>query len=169
MIMKDIPEYEGLYAITDEGQVWSYRSQKFIKPFLSGPKKYFKVRLHNKGAQKTFYIHRLVALAFVPNPEGKSTVNHIDNDIYNNNWSNLEWVTTRENVVYSMEKGTRKIFSKIRCVETGEVYKNCADAARAMGVHRYTINCAVLGQVKTAAGYHWERVKKDENETSQSK
>ena len=155
--MKDIKGYEGLYAITEEGQVWSYRAQKFLLPFTS-TNGYLIVVLSLNGEQKHFRIHRLVAEAYIPNPLNKPEVNHLDENKTNNHVSNLEWATTKENIQHSARKGVRKNFSKIRCVETGAVYKSCSAAARAVNLHPYSINSVVNGKQKTAGGYHWERV-----------
>lgn len=166
--MKDIKGYEGLYAVTSCGKVWSYRSKKFLKAYESGGG-YLKVSLQGTdGGRKQVYVHRLVAEAFVPNPEGKGYVNHLDENKKNNVPSNLTWVSQQENVIYSMV-AKPKIFSQIRCVETGEVFNSCVDAAAWAGVHRYAINSAVNGKAKTSAGYHWERVLQNEKEISQSK
>ena len=93
--MKDIPGYQGLYAITPQGKVWSYYSKKFLKetPNQYG---YLKVTLFKKGfPKKCVYIHKLVAITYIPKPisDQELTVDHIDRDHLNNNVSNLRWVT----------------------------------------------------------------------------
>ena len=69
--MKDIKGYEGLYAITSCGKVWSYRRKKFLK-LRADQDGYLLVNLYNKGKPKGCLVHRLVAEAYIPNPEGKS-------------------------------------------------------------------------------------------------
>lgn len=96
--MKDISGYEWLYAVTPDGKVWSYRNCIFLKwgvDFFW----YIRVRLINK----TFQVHRLVALTYIPNPDNKPCVNHIDNNASNNHFSNLEWCTHEENIFHKME------------------------------------------------------------------
>jgi hypothetical protein len=116
------------------------------------------VRLSKDGKTKNHRLNRLVAEAYIPNPEGKEEVNHIDEN-KNHNWvGNLEWATSSENKQHSPQTGIKRVHTKIRCVETGEIYKNCSEAARAVGVHSYTLNCCVNGKQKTSGGYHWERV-----------
>lgn len=155
--MKDIQGYEGLYAITSCGKVWSYRSQKFLKLSYDGHG-YLHATLCNNGVSKQYRVNRLVAEAYIPNPENKPIVNHKD-EVRDHNWvGNLEWATAKENSNYSSPVGKSKTFSKIRCVETGIIYKSCADAAREIGIHRYGINNVLHGKQKTAGGYHWERV-----------
>lgn len=89
--MKDIIGYEGKYAITEDGQVWSYLSNKFLKPFNKNG--YLRVELSGTP----YLIHRLVALAYIDNPDNKPTVDHIDHNRHNNCVSNLRWVTATEN------------------------------------------------------------------------
>lgn len=100
--MKDIKGYEGSYAVTEEGQVWSYKSNKFLKPVNAGYG-YLVVCLRKDGKHTNKRIHRLVAEAYLPNPEGKAEVNHKDEDKTNNCVANLEWVSSKENCNY----GTR--------------------------------------------------------------
>ena len=155
--MKDVKGYEGLYAVSSCGKVWSYRRQKFLKPAYNGHG-YLSVSLCDlNGKQKSYRVNRLVAEAYIPNPDNKPIVNHKDAVRHNNNINNLEWVSAKENLT-GVLVGKKKTFSKVKCVETGEVYKNCADASRETGIHRYGINNVLNGKQKTAGGYHWERV-----------
>jgi hypothetical protein len=75
--MREIPNYEGLYAVTSCGKVWSYRSKRFLTPRKS-KKGYLTVLLCNKGNMREFKIHRLVADAYIPNPDNLPQVNHKD-------------------------------------------------------------------------------------------
>lgn len=155
--MKDIKGYEGLYAITSCGKVWSYRKQKFMSPADNGHGYLHLVLTDASGNKKHHRVHRLVAEAYIPNPDNKPEVNHKD-QIRNHNWvDNLEWATAKENVNYSSQKGKPKIFSKIRCVETGEIYNSCVDAALAVQCNPGNIRNVIYGKQKTARGYHWER------------
>ena len=155
--MKDVVGYEGLYAVTEEGQVWSYKSKKFLSPADNGHG-YLQVGLRKDGKTKMLRVHRLVAEAYIPNPEGKKDVNHKDGNRGNNNINNLEWATRKENCNYEIHKDYKGNLTKIRCVETGEVYESQAAAARETGIGRYNINNVITGKQKTAGGYHWERV-----------
>jgi hypothetical protein len=93
--MVDISGYEGIYAITSCGRVWSYRKQKFLKG--AGNPKYLYVELGH-GNKK--YIHRLVAEAYLPNPENLPCVNHKDENPQNNSINNLEWCSYQYNNIY---------------------------------------------------------------------
>ena len=88
--MKDIPNYEGLYAITEDGNVWSYRNNRFIKSFLR-KNGYMQVLLVKDGIKKSWKVHRLVALTYLPNPNNYPEVNHKDENRINNCVDNLEW------------------------------------------------------------------------------
>ena len=88
--MKDIPNYEGLYAITEDWNVWSYRNNRFIKSFLR-KNGYMQVLLVKDGTKKSWKVHRLVALTYLPNPNNYPEVNHKDENRINNCVDNLEW------------------------------------------------------------------------------
>ena len=88
--------YEGLYSITNDGMVYSYKSSKFLKPH-SNHRGYLMVDLYKNGKARKGVVHRLVAQAFIPNPENKPEIDHIDTDRQNNKVSNLIWCTRKEN------------------------------------------------------------------------
>ena len=94
-IYKDIEGYPD-YQVTSWGRVFSKRKKKFIRPEVHC-KGYLRVHLFNKDGRKHFKVHRLVAEAFIPNPDEKPQVNHIDGNNQNNSVTNLEWVTNAEN------------------------------------------------------------------------
>ena len=97
--MEDIPNYEGLYAITSCGKVWSHRRKMFLKP-QPDKEGYLCVYLTNHCDKKAFKIHRLVAQAYLSNPDDKRCVNHKD-EVKTHNWvNNLEWMTDYENCNY---------------------------------------------------------------------
>lgn len=159
---KDVKNYEGLYAITENGQVWSYRSNRYLK-WEESLKGYIRVTLVKDGKRKHFKVSRLVAETYIPNPDCKPEVDHIDRDLNNNNMSNLRWVSSSENK-QNMRDGITRTHSKILCVETGQVYNSQAEAARQTGIHPYCINCAVNGNQQTAGGFHWVRYYEDKRD-----
>ena len=165
--MKDIPGYEGLYAATSCGKIWSYRTKKFLSTqgLTNG---YPTVSLCKDGGRKTWRVHKLIARTYLENPEGKPEVNHKDGNRTNNCINNLEWVTCKENLAQADFAGKPKCFSKVRCIETGIIYNSCAAAARDIGIHRYGINLVLLGKQRSAGGYHWERVYKNEEKNGQN-
>lgn len=95
-IFKPIPGYEGLYSVNGKGEVFSHRANKLLTPKHSSVG-YLRVTLcKGKGNHKTYGIHRLVAMAFIPNPHNKPTVNHINEIKTDNRVENLEWATIAE-------------------------------------------------------------------------
>ena len=105
--MKDIPNYEGFYAASEDGRIWSYSSKKFLKPSTHRDG-YLKLTLSKNGKVTTNQIHRLVAQAFIANPDNLPMVNHIDGIKDNNNVSNLEWVSHIGNMRHAMDAGLSK-------------------------------------------------------------
>lgn len=107
MDMKDITGYEGLYKISEDGYVFSVRRNKIMKPSVDGWK-YRQIYLSKSGITTRFSLHRLIAKYFIPNPENKPNINHIDGDKGNNCISNLEWCTQSENIRHAFDNGLCK-------------------------------------------------------------
>ena len=91
---KDIAGFEGRYAVNTDGYVWSHKRKKYLKPRYT-KKGYARVHL---GINTDYYVHRLVAETFIPNPYNLPEVNHIDGNKLNNDFSNLEWCTHQQNI-----------------------------------------------------------------------
>lgn len=167
--MKDIPRFEGKYAVTSCGKVWSYKHKKFLKPqTVKGYSRVVLVDKDNKVHQCN--IHRLVAITYIPNPDNLPCVNHKDEIRTNNCVDNLEWCTYQYNNTYGtrLEKVSKKskknelwkygveaIKTAVRCVETGVVYESAMEAARQLGISHSHIGCCCTGKRKTTGGYHW--------------
>lgn len=101
-IWKPAPGYEDYYLVSSLGNVWSVRSARLLKLKVT-PAGYLRVSPSVNGKRKECAVHRLVALAFIPNPENKPTVNHINENKKDNRVENLEWATEAEQNVH----GTR--------------------------------------------------------------
>lgn len=151
--MKDIKGYEGLYAITSCGKVWSHRAQKFLKP-QKDRYGYLHVNLYKDGKAKKYKIHRLVAEAYIPNPENKPQVNHKDENKEHNYVNNLEWMTSKENNNYG-NHDTRK---SVYCVELDKVFSSTTEAARQLGIFQSNISACCHGERKTCGGYTWRYI-----------
>ena len=147
-IWKDCKGYEGSYQVSNLGRIWSIKGQRYLKG-CEDKDGYLRVNLTAKnGKVKTERIHRLVAIAFIPNPLGLPVVNHKDENKQNNAVDNLEWCSVRYNNIYSKGK-------PIICVELNRVFDCSQSAMRELGICGRSIRQCCKGQVKTAGGYHW--------------
>ena len=145
-IWKDIKGYEGLYQVSNFGRVKS--STKILANRLS-KRGYYIVTLYKNAKGVTKTVHRLVAQAFIPNPDNLPQVNHKDENKLNNRVDNLEWCTAKYNINYSSAK-------PILCVETGVVYHSLTEVSE-----KYNIQLALLSRVCNkdnyrAGGFHWK-------------
>ena len=163
-LWKDIPGYEGKYQISDCGNVKSLsrehpcrkcNEERIMKPTIQR-NGYLRVMLWKNGARTWYSVHRMVAEAFIPNPENKEQVNHKDGNKRNNNTTNLEWLTPQENVRHSFDVLGRKARTrKVRCVETGEVFDSLKEVTEKMGIDYRHIPCCCNGRREKTGGYHW--------------
>lgn len=119
-IWRDIEGYEGHYQVSNLGRVKSLErymngrnggksllKERILKP-IKNNRGYLNVNLSKNRKRKNANIHRLVAKAFIPNPDNKPEVNHVDTNKKNNRADNLEWATTKENIRHAWEKGLCK-------------------------------------------------------------
>lgn len=153
--MRDIKGYEGLYAVTSCGKVYSYKSKRFLNPYLN-TNGYYYVSLMKDNVKRQFRIHRLVAEAFIPNPNNLETVDHIDNCKEHNYVGNLQWLTREDN--------TSKAISKpIRCLQNNKIYPSQKAAAQELGLDQGSISKVVRGLMKKTKNYSFEYVTEGEN------
>ena len=146
--MKDIKGYEGLYAVTSCGKVWSYKYKKFLKPGVNRDG-YLFVVLCKDGQNKLYKIYRLVAEAYIPNPENLPQVDHIDNDKTHNYVNNLQWITNRDNVRKSNNKPILQYDLDGNFIREWEC---AADVGREAS--RNILHC-LKGRTKSAYNYFW--------------
>lgn len=156
--MKEIPGYEGRYTISPTGEIYSIKRKIYLK---QGADKdgYLCVNLYgDDGKYHRHFVHRLVAIVYVPNPEGKLTVNHIDENKQNNDYTNLEWATMHEQWHHGTRPGrvSESLRKPVRCVETGEIFESVKAAAAAVGSEPTQISRVLVGKCKTHKKLHWE-------------
>ena len=154
--MKDIIGYEGLYAVTSCGKVYSYRNEKFLK-LQKRKDGYLQVNLCKNSERKKYLVHRLVAEAYLPNPNNLPCVNHRDENKENNALPNLEWCTHEYNINYgSHNKRMAKSLSKpVYCEELNKTFDGAAAAARELGLDHSHITKCCKGKLRTTGGYHF--------------
>ena len=135
-IWKDVPGYAGLYQVSNTGRVKSFKNQygHGIR-ILKGEKTqagYIQVSLN----KKRYKIHRLVAMAFIPNPDVLPQINHKNEIKTDNRAENLEWCTAKYNVNYgtAIERRSKKRGKPVLCIETGNVFESCKAAGREMNL-----------------------------------
>lgn len=153
---KDISGYEKYYEVSDHGRVRNKTNGYILKPTI-GSTGYPKVMLAY-GKRKTVYVHRLVAEAFVPNPNNHNVVNHIDENKTNNHVSNLEWCTTKYNVTYGVGSLARntKVNQFSRDGVFIKTWDSMKEAASTLGIRYQQISGCCRGYGKTAGGCMWE-------------
>ncbi len=155
-----IAGYEGLYEVSDMGRVRSVARGGTKGGILSAHRSrygYMLVSLFKNNIRTGFSIHKLVATAFIPNPNNLPQVNHKDEDKTNNHVENLEWCTAS----YNMNYGGRP-YARSKPITQKEIngnpiveYKSIMDAVRQIGVNKGNIVECLKGRRKTAGGYIW--------------
>ena len=156
--MKDIKNYEGVYAVTSCGKVWSYRNECFLKPGVY-KKGYLYVNLWKNGKMKKYKIHRLVAEAYIPNPYNLPQVNHKDENKANNCLQNLEWCDAKYNNNYGTHNKKVSNSKKIPILQydlDGNFIREWPSATDVGREVRTNIVQCLIGKLKTAYGYVWK-------------
>ena len=156
MVGKSI--YNGAYIVFDDGTVYSCKSKKNLKPADNGHG-YLTVSICINGKPRTRYVHRLVAEAFLENPNMLPEINHKDENRGNNRLENLEWCDAKYNKNYGSraQKFSKSRGKAVKCIETGAVYHGIREAMRQTGVNASDICACCNGYrgKKQAGGYHW--------------
>ena len=178
---KDIKGYEGLYQVSDCGRIKSlardvyslngklayHTKERILVPFLDrGGYQY--VNLSKNGRVKKESVHRLVAMAFLPNPENKPQINHKNEIKIDNFVENLEWCTSVYNNNYgtrnsrmiqnrrSYKLGNHPQAKPVFCVELNKTFDCAIRAEKELGICASSISQVCKGKLKTTGGFHWK-------------
>lgn len=161
-----IKNYEGLYEISNLGVVRNAKTLNIVAPFKNHGG-YLRVNLWANNSARKYSIHRLVAEAFIPNPEGKPQVNHIDENKTNNRVDNLEWCTNVENhnhgtinarISKALINNEKKSKKTAAYNDNGDLifeFPSVYEASRQTGINVSSIRDSLHGRVKHAGGYIW--------------
>lgn len=181
-VWRDVVGYEGLYEVSNLGNVRGvarthlrYDKQgnayEVHVPARCLVKKdnsngYYRVSLSRDNRVRQLFVHRLVAMAFVENPDNLPVIDHIDGDRHNNDASNLRWCTQGDNLHYSYQNGRETVFVRehikkrqVHAVSRpvvrsdGEEFPSVVAASRALGLSNSAVSHVVNGRAKTAGGY----------------
>jgi hypothetical protein len=165
-IWKDT-EYKN-YEVSNTGKVRNKKTKHVLKPVITR-KGYLKAQVKENTKHVGRFIHRLVAIAFIPNPDNLPQVDHLDNNKDNNNANNLEWVTNKEN-------HRRKVFDGLNVIPENAgrpkqpivqmdldgnyiaVYDSIAEAVKVTGIPQPKISCVLTGKQKTTHSYIFKRI-----------
>lgn len=183
-IWKDVVGYEGLYQVSNTGKVKSidWNHSGVAKELTAYEQRGYKlVGIQRNGTRHNYLVHRLVATAFIDNPEGKPDVNHIDGKKDNNCVDNLEWVTKSENTRHAIRTGLRPPtcdFERKRGAEhpcskpvdqydvSGNIIRHWAcvqDIYSELGYRKSCVRRVCNGYRKTYRGYKWKYTKSGSN------
>ena len=184
MQWKYITGYEGYYEVSNSGEVRSLdrivydRKQGskhlqgcIMKQTESKNKKrnedqgYFVVNLRKNNTSKITLVHRLVAEAFIPNPENLPTINHKDGNKHNNDVSNLEWSSYSYNNIHALQHSLRQPrgYKVLQVDLDGNIiqeFKSISEASRVTGIGRGVISQCANERIHTAGGYIWKKIGK---------
>lgn len=173
-IWKDIDGYIGKYQVSNLGKVRSLPRNGTVRY-----KRILKIQTDRKGYnyvsfhKKKFKVHRLVAEAFIPNPENKPQVNHIDGNKINNCVNNLEWATAQENIQHSLKTGLRdyrKIKKALQYARLKNIkpiiqydllgnfikrWESATEIQKCLGYKAQNIGACCLGKYKKSNGFIW--------------
>lgn len=145
------------YKVDSAGNVYNSKG-RILKPCTSA-NGYLRVSLNNGTEKhKRFLIHRLVAQAFIPNPDKLPQINHIDQDKTNNGAENLEWCSPLHNLNHShiIEKAGKANERKVQCITTGKIYNSIKEITSELGLSHSNIVACCKGRRHTCGGLKWK-------------
>lgn len=179
MVWKSVDGFEGYYEVSDTGNVRSVDryitdscgKTRLLKGFMMKQTEatgrinsdgYYVVNLHKNHKSYVIAVHRIVATAFIENPDNYPTVNHIDGNKHNNNVRNLEWASYKTNNVHALKNALRKprgtrVYQYDATGNFIAKYCSVCNASKHTGVSRSMISHCINGRSKSAGGYLWSK------------
>ena len=161
-VFKDIPDYEGLYKVSNLGNIKSFNrvSTGIILKDRITKSGYNRCVLYKNKIPKHILVHRIVAKVFIQNTYNKPHINHKDSNKLNNNSSNLEWVTPYENLIHSISNNRntrgRKIIGIHKITNKKVKYDKIVLASKDLGIHKASISSNLRGYRKSAGNFNWK-------------
>lgn len=166
--MTPIKDFEQLYCIDENGNVWSFKSNKFLTQ-QKNEGGYYYVTLYKEGKSYHKYVHRLVAETFIPNLDNLLQVNHKDENKNNNNINNLEWISAKDNANYGTrtkrQSETQQQSSPCnkqiamcdkKTHQIIQIFYSISEASRQTGITLSNISKVANGDRQSAGGYFWK-------------
>lgn len=179
-IWKPIKDYEGLYQVSNLGNVRSLNRKiknrnlkEKIKKFDKTKFGYLRVELNNNGKKKKYLVHRLVAQTFLDNPNNYPCVNHKDENKNNNIVSNLEWCDYLYNNLYNNKH--KKNWVKVKQLDKNNniinIFESITEASKKTNIIQCKISNCLHNRQKTAGGYYWQyyEIEKEEKKVEEDK
>ena len=149
------------YEVSNLGRVRNIKSGRILKPRLHNG--YLRLCLYKNNKNKDLLLHRIIATAFIDNPDEKPQVNHIDENKLNNDLSNLEWCTERENAIHGtrIKRIAEKNFKKVIQLDLNDnvlnEFESIKQAERETGIFATSISACCNGKVKRAGYFKWRK------------
>ena len=172
-IWKDVEGYESLYQISNFGRIRKFSKNRILILSVWDSDGYNSITLSKDNSPLSFLVHRLVAQAFIPNPENKPQVNHIDGNKKNNHVENLEWVTASENMQHAYDNGLiiktsesmkiasdiamKKLKVPVYCKELNMTFDSLSEASKYLSIDLTKVHYASIHH-NAVQGYTFERI-----------
>ena len=163
-VWKDIQGVKGHYQISNFGNIRNTNTPNILRKTHVDNRGYLTITFWKGNKRVPTRVHRLVAEAFIPNPENKPQVNHINGVKTDNRVENLEWVSNSENQKHAYKNGLNHNnikYRKILCVETGEVFCGICNAGKKLGLANGNIWAVLNNRQAHTGGYHFVLIDKN--------
>lgn len=171
-IWKDIKNYENYYQVSNLGRVRSLdriikdiKSERFYKGKILKLTLcnwgYLTISLKRNSKSKKFLVHRLVAEAFIPNPNNLEVINHKDENKLNNTVDNLEWCSLKDNMLYSKKNNKKSILQYDKNGNFIKIWNSIAEASEHIKISESALSQCLSGKVSSSANYIWRYYIKD--------